>query len=203
MSFRDEYSGRNRASVGDDGRSRFAHTGGLPAPWPYGFGSPGIMGLPGALPYGVHPYVGMYGDVAGAYGPDAYGRAQRRPDFSGRGPKNYRRPDARIHDDINERLTRHPDIDPSDVEVDVEHGIVTLRGVVEDRSEKRLVEYVTEDVFGVVDIDNGLKVRHGIIAALTGEKANDGETAAAPPDRARSGDERSPRGRTSVKATVR
>ena len=202
MVHRDEYSGPGRTPAVADGRDRFAHVGGLPAPWPYGLGWPGMTGFPGAVPFGVLPYVGMYGDVAGAYGPDAYGGA-RRPNYSGRGPKNYRRPDARIREDINERLTHHPDIDPSEVEVDVDRGIVTLRGIVEDRSEKRLAEDVIEGVFGVVDIDNELKVRHGIIAALTGEKASDSEIAANATARDRSAEEASPLRRTAVKATVR
>ena len=36
-----------------------------------------------------------------------------------------------------------------------------------------------ENVLGVVDIDNALKVRHGFLATLTGEKASDEEIARA------------------------
>ena len=110
---------------------------------------------------------------------------------------------GRIRDDINEPFTRDPDIDPSEIEVDVDRGIVTLRGIVEDRSEKRLVEDVIDGVFAVVDIDNELEVRHGIIAALTGEKASHSEIASDTTNRDRSDEEPSPVRRTAVKATVR
>lgn len=33
--------------------------------------------------------------------------------FMGRGPRNWQRSDERIKEDINERLTEHPDIDPA------------------------------------------------------------------------------------------
>ncbi len=45
--------------------------------------------------------------------------------FVGRGPRSYRRSDARIEEDVNEELTRHPDLDAGDIEVKVENGEVT------------------------------------------------------------------------------
>lgn len=99
----------------------------------------------------------------------------RRGRFFGRGPKGYRRSDERIREEISDRLTTHPDIDASDMEVQVAKGIVTLSGTVEDRHEKRLAEYIAEDSLGVDDVDNRLKVRHGFWATLTGEKASDRE----------------------------
>ena len=93
----------------------------------------------------------------------------------GRGPRNYRRSDERIREEINERLTRHPYIDASDVEVQVTNGEVMLAGIVEDRPAKRLAEDIVEDIFGVADVQNNLKVRRGLLAGLTGEKADDRE----------------------------
>jgi hypothetical protein len=55
----------------------------------------------------------------------------------------------------------------------VENGEVTLSGVVEDRRAKRLAADIAEDVLGVTDIHNQLKVRHGFLAGLTGEKAEE------------------------------
>jgi osmotically-inducible protein OsmY len=69
--------------------------------------------------------------------------------YSGRAPKNYRRSDERIHEDICERLMEHPSIDPSDVEVSVNNGDVTLSGTVENRAVKHLTEVMTETVSGV------------------------------------------------------
>ena len=56
----------------------------------------------------------------------------------GRGPRNYQRSDQRIRDDVIERLTLHGDIDASDMQVEVNDGQVTLKGMVETRRERRL-----------------------------------------------------------------
>ncbi|WP_434425484.1 BON domain-containing protein [Nannocystis pusilla] len=72
----------------------------------------------------------------------------RRGRFSGRGPRGYMRPDARIVEDINEALTYSPHIDASDIEVRVDSGDVVVTGVVDDRFIKRLVEDLIEDVLG-------------------------------------------------------
>jgi hypothetical protein len=40
---------------------------------------------------------------------------------------------------------------------------------------KRLVEDVAENVWGVNDVRNELKVRHGFLAALTGERVDERE----------------------------
>jgi osmotically-inducible protein OsmY len=79
--------------------------------------------------------------------------------YAGRGPKNYRRSDARIMDDVCERLTRHPDIDASDVEVDVKDCIVTLRGHVDSRRTRRLAEEIIDDIPGVTDVKNEITVQ--------------------------------------------
>lgn len=76
----------------------------------------------------------------------------------GKGPRSYRRTDDRIHDDICERLTRHPLIDASMMDVHVENGEVTMTGEVLDRRMKYMAEDVVDDVFGVTEINNRLKV---------------------------------------------
>lgn len=114
---------------------------------------------------------------AGAYGLTGYGVARERGTFAGRGPKGYRRSDERIREDVNDRLTWNADLDASDIEVQVAEGEVTLAGVVEDRRAKRLAEDLVEDVFGVQDVHNQLKIRHGFLAGLTGEKADEREVA--------------------------
>ena len=83
------------------------------------------------------------------------------PNHSGRGPKNYRRADERVIEDINEALTRDPDIDATDIEVRCEQGEVILVGVVESRRAKRLAEDVAESISGVRDVDNRLKIDRG------------------------------------------
>ena len=72
----------------------------------------------------------------------------------------------------------HPDIDATDSEVRVASSEVSLSGVVEDRHARPLAEEIVEDVVGVSDVHNELKVRHGFRAGLTGEKADEQALAA-------------------------
>src|SRR5262249_34498742 len=74
-------------------------------------------------------------------------------------PKGYRRSDNRIEEDINDRLTDHPYIDASEIEVSVSNGEVVLSGSVDDRSSKRLAEDIAEQVSGVHNVENRLRVR--------------------------------------------
>jgi BON domain-containing protein len=100
-------------------------------------------------------------------------RGIERGRYVGRGPKGYRRSDERLLEEISDRLMAHPDVDASDIEVKVEGGIATLCGTVENRYQKRIAEYVAEDVMGVDDVSNQLKVRHGFWATLSGERASE------------------------------
>jgi hyperosmotically inducible periplasmic protein len=81
-----------------------------------------------------------------------------RPSYRGRGPKNYRRSDEAIREDVCERLTMDHDIDATEVEVTVEEAVVTLSGSVSDRQAKRLAEDIAELVRGVRDVQNQLRV---------------------------------------------
>ena len=85
---------------------------------------------------------------------------QQRGQFTGRGPKGYKRSDDRIKEDVNEELTRNPDLDASDIEVMVENGEVTLTGTVDARQAKRLAEDLAENCSGVHEVHNQLRVRH-------------------------------------------
>ena len=78
--------------------------------------------------------------------------------YVGRGPKGYRRSDDRILEEVCERLTDHPSIDASDVEVKVTDGDVTLTGRVESRTVKHLTENMVETVSGVKEVHNQLRV---------------------------------------------
>jgi hypothetical protein len=75
----------------------------------------------------------------------------------GRGPKGYKRSDERIHDDVCERIARSG-IDASEVEVKVERAEVTLAGTVHSRADKWRLEDVADDVYGVDDVHNHLRV---------------------------------------------
>jgi osmotically-inducible protein OsmY len=80
--------------------------------------------------------------------------------YAGRGPKGYHRSDERIHEDVCERLTEHPAIDASDIEIAVSEGDVTLSGQVESRAVKHLTEAMVETVSGVKEVHNHLRVGH-------------------------------------------
>ncbi len=79
----------------------------------------------------------------------------------GRGPQGYRRADTRIHEDACDRLSAHGGVDASAIEVKVENGEVTLSGTVPERRMKRLAEEALEEIRGVVDVHNRLKVARG------------------------------------------
>ena len=117
----------------------------------------GEAGREGSFRGGMSYYGAGYG---GGYGGGiGYGQ-QPRGRYAGRGPRNYQRPDDRIRDDINEQLTRHPDIDASEIEVQVRAGEVTLSGTVESREMKRMAEDVADNVFGVKDVHNQIRMQH-------------------------------------------
>lgn len=77
----------------------------------------------------------------------------------GRGPKGYQRSDARILEDVNDRLTDDPHIDASEIEVSVSDREVTLSGTVNSRFEKRHAEDIAESVSGVTHVQNNLRVQ--------------------------------------------
>lgn len=78
---------------------------------------------------------------------------------TGRGPRGYQRSDERIRDEANDRLTAHGWIDATDIECNVEHGEVMLTGFVDGRPAKRAAQEVVEDVPGVRDVHNHLRIR--------------------------------------------
>lgn len=109
----------------------------------------------------MHEYVG-----------DDYGREDYTPGYDprgtlyghqyglhrGKGPKNYRRSDERIREDILDRLTDDPWVDASDVDVQVQSSEVMITGMVPDRAQKRRAEDIAESVSGVTHIENRIRV---------------------------------------------
>lgn len=108
--------------------------------------------------------VGDGGFGEGPLGPHYFRSASRIPenplnDFAGLGPKNYRRSDQRIYEDVCEILTQASEVDARDIEVQVDHGEVTLRGTVPDHHMKLLAEKCIEDCPGILETINQLQVR--------------------------------------------
>ncbi|HEX8118583.1 MAG TPA: BON domain-containing protein, partial [Pyrinomonadaceae bacterium] len=87
----------------------------------------------------------------------ARGRGEGK--FRGRGPKNYRRSDDRLREEVCDRLTDNEWLDASDVEVNVVAGEVILTGSVDSRYAKRLAENIAESVSGVANVQNNLRVQ--------------------------------------------
>jgi len=90
---------------------------------------------------------------------DADAEERRRMDHQGRGPRGYTRSDARISEDINDRLTDDWGVDATDIEVAVSNGEVTLTGSVDSRMAKRRAEDIAAYVSGVKDVQNNLRVK--------------------------------------------
>ena len=83
---------------------------------------------------------------------------QLQPTYRGRGPANYRRSDERLRDDVCERLTDAADVDATDIDVEVEEGVVLLSGRIDSRRAKRRAEDIAADANGVDDVINRLTV---------------------------------------------
>jgi hypothetical protein len=78
--------------------------------------------------------------------------------FYGRTPQGYTRSDERIREDVCDQLS-HGHIDPTEISVKVEQGVVTLEGSIGSRSDKFHAEEVADAVMGVKDVDNRLRVK--------------------------------------------
>jgi hypothetical protein len=149
-------------------------------------------GGPGYRAYGTYgSYPGYRGGVVGSQpGVHPQDRSATR-DWSrpgphaGRGPKGWQRSDERIREDVSERLADHPDIDASEIEVQVNNGEVTLSGTVDQRLNKRLAEDIAEGVSGVRDVHNQIRVHRGVWGSIkdtfTGESDEDTKRGASPP----------------------
>jgi hypothetical protein len=80
------------------------------------------------------------------------------PSQRGRGPKNYRRTDERIRDEVCSLLTIDEEVDASDIDVAAADSIVTFVGTVKNRNMKRRAEDIALSVPGVVDVQNELTI---------------------------------------------
>jgi hypothetical protein len=83
---------------------------------------------------------------------------EARADHRGRGPRNYRRSDARIYEDVNDRLAADPELDADDITVEVGDGVVTLSGTVQERWMKHRAEDLADSCRHVQDIHNHIRV---------------------------------------------
>ena len=89
-----------------------------------------------------------------------FDEGDQRGQFRGTQPRGYARSDDRLLELACERLT-DADLDASDIEVKVSQGTVTLEGSVRARWMKHAAEDIIDDLGGVQDIQNHLRVRSG------------------------------------------
>jgi hypothetical protein len=108
---------------------------------------------------------GSWGGGAERFGTREFGPYRRESlgerestGYAGRGPKGYRRSDERIREDLSDRLTADPGIDASEISISVQQGEVTLEGTVSERAMKRAAEDLAEEISGVRDVNNRLRV---------------------------------------------
>jgi hypothetical protein len=95
---------------------------------------------------------------------------QRRRSFpsrghAGQGPRDVR-VDARVLEDVCDRLSDDDEVDARDISVTVVSGEVTLAGTVSDRYIKRRAEHIAASVRGVSDVHNRLSTKKGLLREL-------------------------------------
>lgn len=164
----------------DDRGSWLDQFGYGPAPMYGGYGWPFLPPAYGADRYGPGParrpvpmrprgaerdesherdFMDRAGDEIASWFGDDEAEARREADHRGRGPKGYQRSDARIEEDIHDRLTDDRLVDARDITISVKDREITLDGTVDSRRAKRRAEDCAESVSGVTHVQNNLRVR--------------------------------------------
>lgn len=92
-----------------------------------------------------------------------YDRRKRVYSFEGphrgKGPKNYTRSSHRIKDDAAERLMEDSLVDASNIEIHVKDNGLVLSGTVNSLFEKHRAEELVENVSGIKEVQNNLRVK--------------------------------------------
>jgi len=97
-------------------------------------------------------------EVASWFGdPDAT-RRREMDDHTGHGPSGYTRSDERILEDVCDELTDDWAVDARKIQVTVANGDVTLEGTVPSREQKKRAEDCVDDISGVKNVQNNLRV---------------------------------------------
>ncbi|MDW9677667.1 BON domain-containing protein [Sinorhizobium meliloti] len=98
-------------------------------------------------------------EVASWLGDEDAERRRELDQHRGKGPKGYTRSDARIQEDVSDRLSDEGMLDASDIAVSVTNGEVQLSGLVDSKWAKRRAEDCAEAVSGVKQVRNNLRIR--------------------------------------------
>ncbi|MDX0439905.1 BON domain-containing protein [Sinorhizobium medicae] len=97
-------------------------------------------------------------EVASWFGDEDAERRREMDRHRGKGPKGYRRTDSRIQEDVSDRLSDDGALDASNIEVSVTNGEVQLNGTVSSKWAKRRAEDCAENVSGVTNVQNNLRI---------------------------------------------
>jgi osmotically-inducible protein OsmY len=72
--------------------------------------------------------------------------------------KDGKRSDDEIYNDVRRKLANDPDVQGAEFQVDVQNGMVTIKGIVEKDKLKAKAERLARKVKGVTGVNNQLKV---------------------------------------------
>ena len=126
--------------------------------------------------YGMrHPY--EHGGQLNRWSDDIRSESSHESHF-GKGPKGYKRSPERIREEACELLARDWDLDASDIEVLIEGNCLVLKGEVSSRKDKRHAEALVENIMGVDDVINQIKIKKAVEGWIPGighvnERVND------------------------------
>lgn len=87
--------------------------------------------------------------------------------YKGKGPKDYRRSEDRIREDVCDRLTDDDMLDASNIQIHVQGDEVILTGSVDSREQKRRAEDIVDSISGVKNVENRIRVDHSHEAILS------------------------------------
>jgi hypothetical protein len=85
--------------------------------------------------------------------------AQGRRRHRGRGPKHWARDDQLLYEEVCERLLHDRLIDARGIEVEVDAGVVTLRGEVRAPADPALAQHLVREIPGVRNVEMELVLR--------------------------------------------
>ena len=129
------------------------------------------------------------GSVGSGRSNAGYGEGSTGRGHAGRGPKGYQRSDERIREDVSDSLTDDAEVDASEITVEAHDGEVTLTGTVQTREEKRAAEACAEEVSGVREVINQLRVSRTSSSgeSSTGSSSGAGSSGRSPGQSSQSG----------------
>lgn len=122
--------------------------------------------------YGDRDYQGTQYDSADRYAANI-GNTGFTGEHFGKGPKGWKRSDETIKNDACEALSDDSFLDASEIEVSVKDGVIHLKGAVDERAAKRRAESCVEDLSGVNDVVNEIRIHResGNLRATTERSA--------------------------------